>query len=589
MRTLLTLIVFLCVLRLTVTAAIVARWDFNSIDADSDPTTGAIIPAEGLGDLILFGGASNIFGSVGGGNNSDPNETDDSQMRVTRSPAQSTNNKGAGIEFQVSTRGIENLKLAWDQYNSATASRYWRVLFSTNGVDWIEHAVIVQTSASKWLRHSVDLRDRPELHDRDLVQLRIASEFESTATGGGLDEYRAIGEASNYSTSGSWWIDYVTISGRALGVANALPTISEISDQVVVEGSGSDEIEFTISDAETIAENLIVSARVSVLEVITNLTISGTGLNRTLEFQATRPGATEITIKVEDEEGNFVEASFTVTVLPKEPEPSIAPAFVLWNFNSQMPDMDAATGNIEPSFGAGEVLVMGISATAFGTVGQGRTSDPAESDNSMLRLAGFPRQGTSNQTAGVEIRASTAGFRNIGIVWDQYNSATASRYWAVQYTTNGSEFLDLTIVTNTTASTWLRRRFVSLASISGVKDNPQFGVRIVSSAGADGAYEAVTMGSSYGTTGTLWLDMVGLTGEAGSPSAPTISCSLEGGEIRIAWPKTSEIYLLEMREDLVGTWQAVDGIVEELGEEFKFSTPLQANQRFFRLRKADGE
>src|SRR5690606_26270014 len=127
--------------------------------------------------------------------------TDNSQMRVTRPPAQSTNNKGVGIEFQVSTRGIENPKLTWDQYNSATASRYWRVLFSTNGVDWIEHSAIVQGSASKWLRHSVDFRDDPELRDCESVQFRIASEFESTATGGGLDEYRAIGETSNYSTS----------------------------------------------------------------------------------------------------------------------------------------------------------------------------------------------------------------------------------------------------------------------------------------------------------------------------------------------------------------------------------------------------
>jgi hypothetical protein len=308
-----------------------------------------------------------------------------------------------------------------------------------------------------------------------------------------------------------------------------------------------------------------------------------------LEFHAARPGQAQITIEVEDEEGGFVETSFTVTVLSKDSEPSLSVAFVLWNFNSPSPDSDAASGSIEPAAGAGELFILGVSASTFGTVGQGRTSDLTELDNSMLRLAGFPLQGTGSRTAGVEIRASTVGRCDIGVLWDQYNSSTASRFWAVQYTVNGSDFVDHAIVTNSTASTWLRQRFVSFSNIAGVENNPQFGVRIVSAAGADGVYEAVTPGANYGTTGTLWLDMLGLTGQSATAVGPSISCGSGEGRFHITWLKTPEIYLLEMREDLGTEWQPVDGIVEELGGMLQFNAPLERSQRFYRLRKGDFE
>jgi hypothetical protein len=201
-------------------AGILCRWNFNSTLPDADFSTGTTDPSVGSGIFRFVGGATNLFGNVGGGTESDPELDDDSQIRITRLPSEGANNRAVGIEFRVSTRGYTNISLRWDQYNSATASRFWRVQFSSDALDWIAHDSIVQTNAGKWVSYSVSFQKVPELNDRDEIHIRIVPEFESTATGAGVDGYVAVNPASNYSTAGSWWIDSLTISeGEAVSSA----------------------------------------------------------------------------------------------------------------------------------------------------------------------------------------------------------------------------------------------------------------------------------------------------------------------------------------------------------------------------------
>src|SRR5688572_20352935 len=434
---------------LSVNAAVLISWNFNSTIPDSDPATGITLPFSGEGALTFIGGSTNLLGEVGGGSPSDPEEADDTQLRITRPPAQGSNNKGSGIQIQFSSQGFENLRLSWSQYNSATASRYWRVLFATDGVDWTEHTVVSQGNSGTWLQHSVVFQEFPVLNDSETVFIRIVSEFESTATGNGADEYRAVRDESNYSTAGSWWIDSLTVSGRAVGVSNHPPAISPLPDITLIQGERSDVIPFTISDAETIAENLSLSVEVSPSTSLTNLVLSGTGSDRTVRFYGAMVGEAQVTIRAEDEEWNTTEAKFKVSVVPEPIEPTLAPVFVHWNFNSAESDGASDTGAINPIGRVGDLRVIDVTSQMFGSVGQGRTSDTEEIDNSMLRLSGFPPQGTANKSAGIEIIASTAGLRRIGLMWDQYNSATASRLLAVQYTTSGVDFVDHWTISNT--------------------------------------------------------------------------------------------------------------------------------------------
>ena len=65
-------------------------------------------------------------------------------------------------------------------------------------------------------------------------------------------------------------------------------------------------------------------------------------------------------------------------------------------------------------------------------------------------LVGF--LGTSNKTAGVQFNVSTLGCQNILLAWEQRHSDTASKYTRLQYTTDGSSFVDGNLITMTSTN-----------------------------------------------------------------------------------------------------------------------------------------
>jgi hypothetical protein len=202
----------------------------------------------------------------------------------------------------------------------------------------------------------------------------------------------------------------------------------------------------------------------------------------------------------------------------------------------------------------------------------------------MLRLGGFPRQGTNNDTAGIELRASTVGYERIWLRWDQYNSATASRFLAVQITTNGTDFNTHAVISNSSAGVWIKQRFVGFEGFPFIENNPKFGVRVVSTFGPSGGYEAVGSTSTYSTAGTLWLDMVQLVGQPIEPSGLMLSCRSEGEEIVISWPKEYAEHQLQMRGSMITEWRDAVEVVEETDQEVQVRIVPNAEQRFFRVR-----
>ena len=94
----------------------------------------------------------------------------------------------------MATLGFENLALSWDQYNSRTASRFWRVQYTTNGTTWIDHQSVINTNASSWVRFHVSF-DGVSLDNRSYLSIRLVPEFESTATGAGAEMRQAMGIA----------------------------------------------------------------------------------------------------------------------------------------------------------------------------------------------------------------------------------------------------------------------------------------------------------------------------------------------------------------------------------------------------------
>src|SRR5687767_10026677 len=112
-------------------ADIITLWDFNSPEFDFNEATGTTNPKFGSGLATGVGGVATSVTNTIAANSSDPNDGDNTKWRFGNFPAQGSNNKTAGAEFRVNTTGYENITLNWDHYNSATASKHWRVQYTT--------------------------------------------------------------------------------------------------------------------------------------------------------------------------------------------------------------------------------------------------------------------------------------------------------------------------------------------------------------------------------------------------------------------------------------------------------------------------
>lgn len=194
-----------------------------------------------------------------------------------------------------------------------------------------------------------------------------------------------------------------------------------------------------------------------------------------------------------------------------------------WNFNSNPADTLTTTGTLTPSIGSGTAsLVGGTTATfASGASGTG-SSDPVTVDDTGWNTSGYPAAAAGDKTAGAQYLVSTLGFEDIIVNYDLRHSNTSSRFEQVQYTVNGTTWVDAPsgLFDATPGDTWYNNRTVNLSSITAVDNISTFGLRVVSTfAPSTSAYAASTTTSTYGTTGTWRFDMVTVSGT--STSAPS--------------------------------------------------------------------
>jgi hypothetical protein len=189
--------------------------------------------------------------------------------------------------------------------------------------------------------------------------------------------------------------------------------------------------------------------------------------------------------------------------------------FAQWNFNSPSPDGNTATGTTTPSIGTGTASLVGGATATFAT---GDTSlDPAGStDNSGWNTATYPAQGTGNKTRGAQFAVSTVGKQNIVISWSSESPSTGSKYGRLQYSTNGTDFVDFPAAFINGTSFTMKTN--SLAGISGVNNNANFAFRFVSefestaAATANPNYDPGDSTKTYGTAGSMRYDLVTVAG-----------------------------------------------------------------------------
>lgn len=202
-----------------------------------------------------------------------------------------------------------------------------------------------------------------------------------------------------------------------------------------------------------------------------------------------------------------------------------------WDFNSSPPDADVATGSLVPSIGSGAAQLVG-GVTASFTAPNG-SSDTNVTDNSNWRITTWPAQGTQNKSNGVQFKVNTAGFRNLSLKWDLRTSNTASKYTRLQYSTNGSDFLDYQVIVMP-FETWMNGQTASFVGVPGADDNPRFTVRFVTefestaAGGGTAGYVPCNSTNNYGSAGTLRFDMVTFSGQSVLTGFTVMTCNILG-------------------------------------------------------------
>ena len=208
-----------------------------------------------------------------------------------------------------------------------------------------------------------------------------------------------------------------------------------------------------------------------------------------------------------------------------------------WNFNESDPlngiAMLAADGGV---FASQAQIAINLANIVYNNSGTGFRGSPLDPNNAnhpttpnwALQTTNYPAQGENPGQAGIVVSVPTTGYQNIVVKFDVRWSNTASKFLAVEYTTDGGV-------------TWTRERVLQalrgdrwhgdaadnggygalvvldLSGDSAVNNNAQFAFRVVTIFDPNtGQYTAAQSGSNYSTRGTLRYDLIEILGEEAS-------------------------------------------------------------------------
>ena len=255
-----------------------------------------------------------------------------------------------------------------------------------------------------------------------------------------------------------------------------------------------------------------------------------------------------------------------------------------WNFNSVPADGSLSTGSTAPSVGSGTASLVGGATATFAT--GDTTFDPAGStDNTGWNTATYPAQSTGNKTRGAQFAVSTAGRQNIVISWSSESPNTGSKYGRLQYSTNGTDFVDVqNAFTNGTSYTIKTN---ALTGIPNINNNPNFAFRLVSelenTALNDVNTNYVGAGGSYSTGGTMRYDMVTVSGVPLTAAAAAVLASpvVSSGQLGFnVSGSAGASYVVQAITNLTSTnWLPVFTNIAPFGYT---ETNLSAPQKYYR-------
>jgi hypothetical protein len=222
----------------------IGAWNFNSVTPDANTATGDTTPSVGTGTESVAGTTPSFQpGTVSDAASFDG---DNSGWNIKDYAPQGNENKLRGVQFNVSTEGYQNILLTWEQMNNARCSRYSRLQYSSNGVDWVDQNVYdLAGLPNGYALLTADLSAIPGVNNNANFAFRIVAEFDSTATGGTNNNYAATDPTMTYgNNAGAIRFDAVNVFGNV--ASRTMPVIT----QILVVG-GNVQIDFTGGAGDT--------------------------------------------------------------------------------------------------------------------------------------------------------------------------------------------------------------------------------------------------------------------------------------------------------------------------------------------------
>jgi len=215
---------------------VIAQWNFNSTPPDGMVATGTSNPSLGIGTASLVGGATATFAT--GDTSLDPaGSTDNSGWNTATYPAQGTGNKTRGAQFAVSTAGKQNIVVAWSSESPSTGSKYGRLQYSTNGINFVDFPTAF-INGTGFTAKTNSLAAIPGVNDNTNFVFRFMAEWESSAANTLNSNYDAGDSTKNYGTAGSMRYDMVTVSGTAIITNSAPPAAPTFGGFTFATGNG---------------------------------------------------------------------------------------------------------------------------------------------------------------------------------------------------------------------------------------------------------------------------------------------------------------------------------------------------------------
>ena len=399
-----------------VTTGVLAEWDFNG---NFNTTTPA--PSTGSGTASLLNG---VPGSSAAG--SSPNDTLNASHEGVANNAWSTtsyptsgSNKTAGVQFNVSTLGLRNIKISYDIRASATASKFLRLQYTTNGTDFIDYPVSTAFANPTYFEsEAYDLTGLPGVANNASFGFRVVSEFESTASYNATNDATYVGASSAYGNGGTIRFDIVTVSADSITGSGTPPSISSFGNITMTDEAAPTNMSFTVNDAQTAAGDLTVTAVSENQNALPNGSLSisstgGTGRVLTVTPALGYNGIAPVMVTVTDGDGDSTTTSFYVTVTPANQPPTInvvAATNILINsnivINFTVGDDFTLPNNLVLSTGSGNSTLVPPANIVLGGSGTNRTITIVPSAN-QVGVAPITITATDDDTVLAKSRTAT--------------------------------------------------------------------------------------------------------------------------------------------------------------------------------------